>query len=489
MYPTCQQNWNFARRLTRQVPDGRPSSLLEDVRAFVVGQNNIDMSTREFVLHRDHELAEHMAARIREYEAMLTVIGWATGAVTPPPPLTSEQIRQQIKDAVGDMTQSLLERSTREGWEHINPLNAIPSAVGVLYDVSGGIAWLLGAEETAEHYNDISDAAYNTDLWDLYVNAVSDIVNSIIDGLSQYWDDFWNEVDNNGFLIAYNKLLIDGGFLAAELGIDIALSAISGGVGGAASKVIRVTGRRIAGEATEVVLKIGDAGDAIPDNNTVFRAIVDDADIPDNVERLMDEDNLGGAAPLADTADRLEANPPTPVATIVRGKTRGQNEVTWEVGENGRPVSASATLREDFGGTDRGDEAIARSVGQMGDAGDHGGHLVAHRFLGDTPVHGIVPQAGNLNQGAWKRMENEWADWLNRYQPAEGNRVEIDLDIEMEPDGAVRPDRMSVDYRVYEVTPDGDRIPIYQNDQVFENEAGQTFERVRFRDDGTIEGD
>ncbi|MEO9865613.1 DNA/RNA non-specific endonuclease [Yoonia sp.] len=482
------RHWDFSNKINRQADGGGGPGLLEEVRAFVVGQNNIDMTTREFLLHRDHELAEHMAARIREYEAMITVIGWATGMVTPPPPLTSAGVRQQIQDALSEMTQSLIERSQREGWEHLNPLNAGATAVGVLYDVSGGIAWLIGATETAERYDDISDAAYSVDVWDLYANAVNDIVSAIMDGLAQYWTEFWQEVDTNGFLIAYNKLLIDGGFLAAELGIDIALSALSGGVGGAASKVIRVTGRRISGNATEVTLKIGDAGDTIPDGNTVFRHVVDDADISDDVDRLMDEDSLGGAGPLDDTAARLDERPNGATTTVVHGNSRGANDVSWEVGENGRPISATATLREDFGGTTRGDEATALAVGRSGSDGDHGGHLVAHRFLGDTPAHGMVPQAGNLNQGAWKRMENEWADWLNKYRPAEGNRVEIDLVIDTDPPGAARPDTLFADYTVFEVSPDGTRQPIYRNEHEFQNEAGQTYERVRFRNDGTIEG-
>lgn len=51
-----------------------------------------------------------------------------------------------------------------------------------------------------------------------------------------------------------------------------------------------------------------------------------------------------------------------------------------------------------------------------------------------------------------------------------------------------RPDQMFVEYSVYEVAPDGTRTRIHMNEHEFQNEAGQTFERVRFRDDGTIEG-
>ncbi|MBO0664586.1 DNA/RNA non-specific endonuclease [Jiella flava] len=75
-----------------------------------------------------------------------------------------------------------------------------------------------------------------------------------------------------------------------------------------------------------------------------------------------------------------------------------------------------------FGAGGRKDNATA--VGKLGNDGDHGGHLVGHRFMVDTPDAGIAPQASNLNTCAWKTMENEWADWLRK-----GYRVDYDISV------------------------------------------------------------
>jgi hypothetical protein len=70
--------------------------------------------------------------------------------------------------------------------------------------------------------------------------------------------------------------------------------------------------------------------------------------------------------------------------------TRGRNEkiTTWDP-ETGRPVSERGQINEDFGCSDRGDNAS--DVGNLGERTDDGGHLGAHRFYGDTPDEGIVP--------------------------------------------------------------------------------------------------
>lgn len=120
--------------------------------------------------------------------------------------------------------------------------------------------------------------------------------------------------------------------------------------------------------------------------------------------------------------------------------TRGRNEKTtrWDP-ETGRPVSERGQIHEDFGSSNRGDNAT--DVGNLGNSTDDGGHLGGHRFFGDTPDEGIVPQAANLNRGAWKKMENEWADWA-------GKGYQVDYNIDVNPPGAVRPDSFDVEYTV-----------------------------------------
>lgn len=164
---------------------------------------------------------------------------------------------------------------------------------------------------------------------------------------------------------------------------------------------------------------------------------------------------------------------------VVRGVdnvalTRGLNTKTTRFGPNGRPISETGTIRQDFGGGKRGDNATA--IGRTGKAGDQGGHLGAHRFFGDTYDEGIVPQAGNLNQGPWKSMENEWADWVNKgYQ--------VDYSIRVVPPGAVRPDRFEVRYTV--TNPHTGEV-VHKRTPSLLNQAGQTFDRMPSADIPTL---
>ncbi|RYG93334.1 hypothetical protein EU803_04340 [Loktanella sp. IMCC34160] len=118
----------------------------------------------------------------------------------------------------------------------------------------------------------------------------------------------------------------------------------------------------------------------------------------------------------------------------------------------------------------------------MGGGGYDGGHLIGHRFMGDTVDGGIAPQVRNLNRGAWKTMENEWADWLNVYRPPPGHRVEIDVDIFVDPPGAEVPDGFDVEYKVFEVDANGNRIEVHNRAHYFDNQPGEGFERISFRD-------
>lgn len=150
--------------------------------------------------------------------------------------------------------------------------------------------------------------------------------------------------------------------------------------------------------------------------------------------------------------------------------TRGpNNKTTFYDPDSRRPVQEEGTILEDFGGSRRGDNAT--EIGRLGNPGDDGGHLGAHRFFGDTRDEGIVPQIANLNRGAWGKMESEWADWV-----AEGARV--DYRIAVDPPGAVRPDNFQV---VYVVSDPSTGDIIESRAPSFANVAGETFDRIHQR--------
>lgn len=56
--------------------------------------------------------------------------------------------------------------------------------------------------------------------------------------------------------------------------------------------------------------------------------------------------------------------------------------------------------------------------------GDDAGHLFADQFDGSGGLDNIVSQARDLNQGAWKNMEESWADAIN-----DGKTVEVFTEI------------------------------------------------------------
>lgn len=73
--------------------------------------------------------------------------------------------------------------------------------------------------------------------------------------------------------------------------------------------------------------------------------------------------------------------------------------------------------------------------------GDDAGHLFADQFDGAGGKGNLVSQLSELNQGAWKNMETEWADALRS-----GKHVEVRIDVGYG-DG-VRPTDFKVEYAI-----------------------------------------
>ena len=71
---------------------------------------------------------------------------------------------------------------------------------------------------------------------------------------------------------------------------------------------------------------------------------------------------------------------------------------------------------------------------------DQGGHIIASRFFGPGEQINLYPQSTNLNQGAWKQMENIWADAMVR-----GKDVKIEVNAIFE-DESLRPEAFEVSY-------------------------------------------
>ena len=114
-----------------------------------------------------------------------------------------------------------------------------------------------------------------------------------------------------------------------------------------------------------------------------------------------------------------------------------------------------------------------RSDNDMKGSGDDVGHIIAYRFVnGHGPVN-MFPQESHFNQRVFAGMEQEWADWL-----AEG--MDVRIEIALGPANVQRPDQVRVDYEV--IDPATGRAVYDPQLMVFDNEAGQVFDRIARND-------
>ena len=457
-----------------------PSSLLSAVNSTFRGTNNLDKTLDEFLLHVQTDQQRYFVERLKEYEAMLHLVGLLAGAIG------TEEEQEAARSKVMAAIEKYIDGLEVSPWSVENPIDIVSPGSAIIASLQDFFGYPEAAEKTRQ-------ASRITNTIDLNMKlkvgqVIADLLLSIWNSMKKWWDDFWKIYETEGLLIAMNRLKIDVAFFAAECAIDVAITFALAGAGAAvagALKGLRFVGKRVGRKVTRIAIHA--IPDHVPNPSAVKLLDIDiiDEDIAPNIDRIMNENRFGGAGPLDDTVRRAEANAVTPNTTIINGQ--GRNTATINVDpDTNRPRSVSATIMDDAGANPRGDNAT--EIGRLGNEGDHGGHLIAHRFMGDVPDTGIVPQAGNLNTGAWKKMENEWADWINKYQPAEGNHVEIDVNIDIDPPGAVRPDRFDVEYSVYEVDASGNRTRIHRNRTEFENQPGESFDRVYFRTDGTVGG-
>ncbi len=81
-------------------------------------------------------------------------------------------------------------------------------------------------------------------------------------------------------------------------------------------------------------------------------------------------------------------------------------------------------------------------AGKCGIDGDEGGHLIASIFNGPGERLNLLPMNGNLNKGAWKTMENQWASALK-----EGKSVGVKIE-PVYTGGSVRPEKFTVTYQI-----------------------------------------
>lgn len=85
--------------------------------------------------------------------------------------------------------------------------------------------------------------------------------------------------------------------------------------------------------------------------------------------------------------------------------------------------------------------------------GDQGGHAIAARFYGPGEQINYYPQSGNINQGAWKKMENDWAVAMTDEFDDAGNLIKRgeSVRVQIVPEfvgNSKRPDKFVVTYQI-----------------------------------------
>ena len=151
--------------------------------------------------------------------------------------------------------------------------------------------------------------------------------------------------------------------------------------------------------------------------------------------------------------------------------TVGKNHITWTQNAAGDTIGAKATLNEVFSGAKRSSSEVKdqATAAARGTTDDVGGHMIGHRFAQDQGIKNMFPQNANFNNSAFRKVENEWADWINK----KGGSVEVDVQLV---GGSSRPDKVKVSYQLM----DSNGNAVRQVFKEFDNQAGQIFDRKYF---------
>jgi len=123
---------------------------------------------------------------------------------------------------------------------------------------------------------------------------------------------------------------------------------------------------------------------------------------------------------------------------------------SWTTDAEGRTVQAEGTVELTPAGRDTGLQA---AIGKEGESTDVGFHLIGDRFNGPTNRLNVVPGNGkpltdglpNLNQGAYKRFENQVAKLASDPNSAVDVRIQVDYNTG---NMTTRPDGFTASYRV-----------------------------------------
>jgi hypothetical protein len=127
-------------------------------------------------------------------------------------------------------------------------------------------------------------------------------------------------------------------------------------------------------------------------------------------------------------------------STLVKNMKYEVDGIIYQTDDLGRVLTTNADL-DDIARVRLGNQQIRAVDLKDGVRGvDQGGHIVGSRFFGPGEQINLYPQSANLNQGAWKTMENGWADAM-----VQGKDVKIEVEAIFS-GASKRPDAFDVSY-------------------------------------------
>lgn len=145
-------------------------------------------------------------------------------------------------------------------------------------------------------------------------------------------------------------------------------------------------------------------------------------------------------------------------------------KVTWTVNPAGRTIAVKALLTEVTTGATRSSaETSAQSKsGGQGKAGDVGGHIIGHRFIGEFGIVNMFPQNTRFNNSAWKKMENEWADSIKL-------GMQVIVSIKLTGGSKLRPETITVNWQYIDAI---SKKKLDENAKTFKNDEFQSMDRL-----------
>ena len=119
------------------------------------------------------------------------------------------------------------------------------------------------------------------------------------------------------------------------------------------------------------------------------------------------------------------------------------NGYTYHTDEKGRIISASGNVKIKNHVVERDRKNTISEIGKGSEKkGDHRGHIIGDQLGGSNGLENLVPQSDKLNQGDYKKLENQL-----KKEVENGNKVDMKVELKYDKNSN-RPDKYIVTYHI-----------------------------------------